>query len=393
MRKLMAAGLLALPLGLGCSHVGGECDCAPVPGDSNGYNPHVIYHATCPGGGCATCRVAPATVPVSTTRVVRADRPAPAGPERQVPALSNGEPHRTGRPASPAGLRAGPCPFPAGYTPRTGSVRAREPPMDAAFTRRGFLPEPDPPPASRRDSELAPLDELGRDLPSLLQDPGFRAFARGLRHPAAGRTAGDRRPLPVLRLYYIRLGFLASAYINQVGRSRRNDPAAEHRRAALRRLPAARPARRSSATTATPSTTGSGSTRPARSPWATSTRSRTSSTSTTSTGSSWCTSRSRPSPPRILAGDRPGRAAARAGRRGAAIDRGARPRSRDASGSRSRSCGGSRRRWTRALLQDVPALHPVLRGRRVRGGRCRPDGLPRRDRGPEQRHARRWWRS
>ena len=67
MRKLMAAGLLALPLGLGCSHVGGECDCAPVPGDSNGYNPHVIYHATCPGG-CPTAPAAGAapTVPVST---------------------------------------------------------------------------------------------------------------------------------------------------------------------------------------------------------------------------------------------------------------------------------------------------------------------------------------
>jgi hypothetical protein len=67
MRKLMAAGLLALPLGLGCSHVGGECDCAPIPGDSNGYNPHVIYHATCPGGGCNNVPGAPAaTVPVST---------------------------------------------------------------------------------------------------------------------------------------------------------------------------------------------------------------------------------------------------------------------------------------------------------------------------------------
>ena len=50
MRKYLAAGLLALPLGLGCQHVGGVCDCAPIPGDSTGYNPHVTYHATCPGG-------------------------------------------------------------------------------------------------------------------------------------------------------------------------------------------------------------------------------------------------------------------------------------------------------------------------------------------------------
>ena len=81
MRKLMAAALLALPLGLGCSHVGGECDCAPVPGDSNGYNPHVMYHATCPGGGCAPAVGAPATVPVSTTGGAF----EPIGPPRAVP--------------------------------------------------------------------------------------------------------------------------------------------------------------------------------------------------------------------------------------------------------------------------------------------------------------------
>ena len=52
MRRLLAVAALAvLPLGIGCRHVGGECDCAPVPGDSTGYNPHVTYHATCPGTG------------------------------------------------------------------------------------------------------------------------------------------------------------------------------------------------------------------------------------------------------------------------------------------------------------------------------------------------------
>ena len=66
MRKLMAAGLLALPLGLGCSHVGGECDCAPIPGDSTGYNPHIIYHATCPGGCPTGPGAAPGAVPVPT---------------------------------------------------------------------------------------------------------------------------------------------------------------------------------------------------------------------------------------------------------------------------------------------------------------------------------------
>jgi indoleamine 2,3-dioxygenase len=86
--------------------------------------------------------------------------------------------------------------------------------MEASYVRRGFLPEPDPLTRFDRGSELAPLDELGRDLPSLLQDAGFRRFARGLRIP---RLPAGEVPLPVLRLYYVRLGFLASAYVNQVG--------------------------------------------------------------------------------------------------------------------------------------------------------------------------------
>jgi indoleamine 2,3-dioxygenase len=86
---------------------------------------------------------------------------------------------------------------------------------DAQFARRGFLPADDPLPRFGDASEFAPLDDLGRDLPSLLHDPDFRAFARGLTVP----PLPDRDPPPpVLRLYYVRLGFLASAYVNQVGR-------------------------------------------------------------------------------------------------------------------------------------------------------------------------------
>lgn len=86
--------------------------------------------------------------------------------------------------------------------------------IPAPFTRRGFLPEEDPLREFPRDSGLSALDELGRDLPSLLQDRSFRGWARGLRLP--GPPAGDV-PVPMLRLYYVRLGFLASAYVNQVG--------------------------------------------------------------------------------------------------------------------------------------------------------------------------------
>ena len=87
--------------------------------------------------------------------------------------------------------------------------------IDAQLARRGFLPAEDPLTRFGDDSAFSPLDELGRDLPSLLQDGGFRAFARGLRIPPLPGL--DPAP-PVLRLYYVRLGFLASAYVNQVGR-------------------------------------------------------------------------------------------------------------------------------------------------------------------------------
>ena len=83
MRKLMAVGLLALPLGIGCQHTGGICDCAPVPGDSTGYNPHVQYHATCPGG-CATPAIPAApTSPVSTTGGTASFEPI--GPPNPLP--------------------------------------------------------------------------------------------------------------------------------------------------------------------------------------------------------------------------------------------------------------------------------------------------------------------
>jgi indoleamine 2,3-dioxygenase len=79
---------------------------------------------------------------------------------------------------------------------------------------RGFLPPDDPLTSFGAASELAPLDALGRDLPSLLMDRHFRGYARGLHLPA---LPDGEVPVPVLRLYYVRVGFLASAYVNQVG--------------------------------------------------------------------------------------------------------------------------------------------------------------------------------
>ncbi|MGJ0515991.1 MAG: hypothetical protein ACR65O_09640 [Methylomicrobium sp.] len=81
---------------------------------------------------------------------------------------------------------------------------------------RGFLPEQDPLDAFPADSPYKRLDQLGRDLPSLLHDSRFRSYARTLEIPH-WQGGADRENLPALRLYYVRLGFLASAYINQVG--------------------------------------------------------------------------------------------------------------------------------------------------------------------------------
>jgi indoleamine 2,3-dioxygenase len=86
--------------------------------------------------------------------------------------------------------------------------------IDTALANRGFLPAVDPLVEFPPDSELTALDRLGRDLPSLLHEKGFRTWARGIRIPPL--PAGDL-PLPSVRLYYVRLGFLASAYVNQVG--------------------------------------------------------------------------------------------------------------------------------------------------------------------------------
>ncbi len=88
--------------------------------------------------------------------------------------------------------------------------------MDRTFTEYGFLPAGDPVRSFASDSELGVLDEIGRDLPSLLQDASFRSYARALRIPEWPHDEADQESLPELRLYYVRVGFLASAYVNQV---------------------------------------------------------------------------------------------------------------------------------------------------------------------------------
>ena len=89
--------------------------------------------------------------------------------------------------------------------------------ISTALRSRGFLPEHDPATGFPSNSEFAGLDEIGRDLPSLLQDPGFRSYARSLDIPLWPENRVTATDVPQLRLYYVRVGFLASAYVNQVG--------------------------------------------------------------------------------------------------------------------------------------------------------------------------------
>ncbi len=90
-------------------------------------------------------------------------------------------------------------------------------PIDATFRTRGFLPKEDPQTGFPSNSRFAMLDEIGRDLPSLLHDRKFRSYARTLKIPLWPEDRTRSQDMPGLRLYYVRVGFLASAYVNQVG--------------------------------------------------------------------------------------------------------------------------------------------------------------------------------
>lgn len=88
--------------------------------------------------------------------------------------------------------------------------------MNDDFRRRGFLPAADPLTAFPASSPYRLLDEIGSELPARLRDPDFRRWAEALAIPIWDRT--DASDDPRLRqLYYVRVGFLASAYLNQIG--------------------------------------------------------------------------------------------------------------------------------------------------------------------------------
>jgi indoleamine 2,3-dioxygenase len=91
--------------------------------------------------------------------------------------------------------------------------------MDSSLTHHGFLPHPDPLKSFLSSSPLAMLDELGRDLPSILEDKNARGFLRSIQIPPWPDDHISPADIPRLRLYYLRLGFVASGYINQIGQA------------------------------------------------------------------------------------------------------------------------------------------------------------------------------
>ena len=88
--------------------------------------------------------------------------------------------------------------------------------LKPGYSLRGFLPDSDPLRAFPADSPYTLLDQVGRDLPSLLLDKGCRSYLKNIEFPP-WQGIGNTDSLQALRLYYLRLGFIASAYINQVG--------------------------------------------------------------------------------------------------------------------------------------------------------------------------------
>lgn len=80
---------------------------------------------------------------------------------------------------------------------------------------RGFLPDQDPL-YKFVETDLQVLDQIGHDIPSMLQDKGFRQYVQNLSIPELPQHWNLEQHSRELQLYYVRLGFLASAYVNQV---------------------------------------------------------------------------------------------------------------------------------------------------------------------------------
>lgn len=88
--------------------------------------------------------------------------------------------------------------------------------MNQDLRARGFLPVPDPLARFPAGSPYSMLDEVGAELPERLLNPGFRQWVEHLEIPSPSAPGPGTDDPAVMRLYYVRVGFLASGYVNQV---------------------------------------------------------------------------------------------------------------------------------------------------------------------------------
>lgn len=92
--------------------------------------------------------------------------------------------------------------------------------MYSEFYARGLLPSQDPVSEFTCYPELALLNNWGNALPDLLLEGDFRAQAESWNIPEWPSLNIDQSNIAELHLYYVRLGFIVSAYVNQVGQER-----------------------------------------------------------------------------------------------------------------------------------------------------------------------------
>lgn len=86
------------------------------------------------------------------------------------------------------------------------------------FSRRGFLPSQDPVKQFTRYPALTALTDWGEQLPAVLEEHHTaRKVLGALKIPQWPKDEIEEPDIPELRLYYVRLGFIASGYINLIG--------------------------------------------------------------------------------------------------------------------------------------------------------------------------------
>ena len=89
--------------------------------------------------------------------------------------------------------------------------------MNQCYATRGFLPCQDPATELALGESYSVLDTVGNSLPSLLLEKDARDYLRRVYVPDWPYVNIPDDLWPQACLYYVRLGFIASGYVNQIG--------------------------------------------------------------------------------------------------------------------------------------------------------------------------------